>query len=108
MAGSFRALPKWLAGVGASTISEHLAALVDGGLLTAVAEGRHRYFRLATPAVSDALEALSLICPSTPGADAAAVDRGACGRRGPHLLRPPRRRAGVAVLDGALAADWFA
>jgi DNA-binding transcriptional ArsR family regulator len=96
-----------LAGVGASTISEHLAALVDGGLLTAVAEGRHRYFRLATPAVSDALEALSLICPTTPvrtlrqstAARADAVARTCYD----HLAGA----LGVAVLDGALAADWF-
>jgi DNA-binding transcriptional ArsR family regulator len=97
-----------LAGVGASTISEHLAVLVDGGLLTAVAAGRHRYFRLAGPAVSDALEALSLICPTTP----ARTLRQSTAARSDALARTCYDHLagalGVAVLDGAYATSWFA
>jgi DNA-binding transcriptional ArsR family regulator len=33
-----------VAGVGASTASENLAALTSGGLVTAASQGRHRYF----------------------------------------------------------------
>jgi DNA-binding transcriptional ArsR family regulator len=46
------------AGVTPQTASAHLARLVDGGLLTAEKQGRHRYFRLADPDVAQALEAL--------------------------------------------------
>jgi DNA-binding transcriptional ArsR family regulator len=96
-----------VAGVGASTISEHLAALVDGGLLTAVPAGRHRYFRLAGPAVSEALEALSLICPTTP----VRTLRQSTAARSDAVARTCYDHLagalGVAVLDGALSADWF-
>jgi DNA-binding transcriptional ArsR family regulator len=46
-----------------STASEHLARLVAGGLIIGERQGRHRYFRLADPAVAKAIEALSLIAP---------------------------------------------
>ncbi|MFF5128307.1 ArsR/SmtB family transcription factor [Streptomyces syringium] len=54
------------AGVGAPTVSAHLAKLVEGGLITAVRDGRHRYYRLRGPEVSTALEALALIAPPLP------------------------------------------
>lgn len=54
------------AGVAASTASEHLARLVDGGLLVAAVDGRHRYYDLAYAAVAEAVEALSLIAPQRP------------------------------------------
>ena len=48
------------------TTSSHLAKLVDAGLLVLERHGRHRYFRLAGPAIADALEALALISPHRP------------------------------------------
>ncbi|WP_068829283.1 ArsR/SmtB family transcription factor [Pseudomonas sp. BMS12] len=47
-----------LAGVSKSTMSTHLAKLLDAGLIAAVAQGRHRYFRLADADVAHLLEAL--------------------------------------------------
>src|SRR4051794_7514886 len=41
------------AGVAASTASEHLAKLVDGGLLVVEPHGRHRYYRIAGPEVGE-------------------------------------------------------
>ncbi|MGA8115472.1 MAG: helix-turn-helix domain-containing protein [Actinocatenispora sp.] len=55
-----------LAGVSPATASEHLARLRDGGLVTAVAAGRHRYYRLASEDVAHALEALAMISPARP------------------------------------------
>jgi DNA-binding transcriptional ArsR family regulator len=55
-----------VAGVRASTVSEHLTELVDGGLLTVIPAGRHRYYQLASTEVASALEALSMICPAVP------------------------------------------
>jgi DNA-binding transcriptional ArsR family regulator len=49
--------------VAPSTTSEHLARLVAGGLIVGERQGRYRYFRLADPAVADAIEALSAIAP---------------------------------------------
>ncbi|MFC4783723.1 ArsR/SmtB family transcription factor [Nocardioides sp. MAHUQ-72] len=55
-----------VAGVGRSTASEHLARLLEGGLVEVVAQGRHRYYRLAGPEVGAALEALSHVAPPRP------------------------------------------
>lgn len=50
-------------GVAPSTASSHLARLEAGGLVTIVKQGRHRYFRIATPEVAAAVEGLSVISP---------------------------------------------
>jgi DNA-binding transcriptional ArsR family regulator len=50
-------------GVSASTASTHLARLVNGGLVVAVNQGRHRYHRLGGPEVASALESLAALAP---------------------------------------------
>ncbi|MEU4834361.1 winged helix-turn-helix domain-containing protein [Streptosporangium sp. NPDC023615] len=47
------------AGVAASTASEHLSRLVEGGLLAQERRGRHRYVRLASPQVAQLVEDLT-------------------------------------------------
>jgi DNA-binding transcriptional ArsR family regulator len=49
-----------------STASEHLARLVAGGFLSSEKRGRHRYYRLADPAVAAAVEALAVVAPQPP------------------------------------------
>jgi DNA-binding transcriptional ArsR family regulator len=49
----------YTANISAQSASAHLMKLVDGGLLVAEAQGRHRYFRLANAQVADAIEALA-------------------------------------------------
>ncbi|HUQ75697.1 MAG TPA: helix-turn-helix transcriptional regulator [Burkholderiales bacterium] len=44
--------------ISAQSASAHLAKLTRGGLLLLEAQGRHRYFRLASPQVADAVETL--------------------------------------------------
>ena len=46
------------ANVSAQSASGHLARLVDGGLIVPEAQGRHRYFRIASAEVADAVESL--------------------------------------------------
>jgi DNA-binding transcriptional ArsR family regulator len=48
-----------------STASEHLAKLVQGGLLVAERHGRHRYYRLANDRIVPALEALAVAARPT-------------------------------------------
>jgi DNA-binding transcriptional ArsR family regulator len=52
-----------LAGVSRPTISEHLNLLVDGGLLTELRQGRHRYVKLAGPETAELLEGLAALAP---------------------------------------------
>ncbi|WP_085803834.1 ArsR/SmtB family transcription factor [Roseovarius albus] len=47
-----------VAGVSASTASEHLAQLLEGGFVTREKSGRHNYYRLASPQIAHALEQL--------------------------------------------------
>ena len=51
------------ANVSPSTASSHLARLVRGRLLSVVAQGRNRYYHIASPAVAQALESLMLLAP---------------------------------------------
>lgn len=96
------------AGVAASTASHHLAKLVDAGLITATARGRHKYFSLAGPRVGELIEAVARVAPAQP------ITSMRQGTRA-HAVRYARRcydhlagRLGVAVTDalrtqGALA-----
>lgn len=54
------------AGVAGSTASAHLGRLVDGGLLLVERQGRHRYFRLASGEVAQAVEGLMAIAAIGP------------------------------------------
>jgi DNA-binding transcriptional ArsR family regulator len=54
------------AGVAPPTASAHLRRLLDGGLVVVEPRGRHRLYRLAGPAVAEAMEALALIAPPRP------------------------------------------
>ncbi|MGD1878836.1 MAG: ArsR/SmtB family transcription factor [Kiloniellaceae bacterium] len=53
------------AGVTPQTASSHLAKLTGAGLIAVEKQGRHRYYRLAGPAVAEALEPRSHLTPNT-------------------------------------------
>ncbi|GED27712.1 transcriptional regulator [Brevibacillus agri] len=55
-----------LARITPQTASTHLAKLVEGGLLQSESHGRHRYYRLASPEVAHAMEALLTIANPVP------------------------------------------
>lgn len=50
-------------GMSASAASAHLTKLVDGDLLAVEHQGRHRYYRLKSPAVAEFLETMLTIAP---------------------------------------------
>lgn len=52
-----------IAGLSASTTSEHLRVLTDAGIVTVDQHGRNRYYRLTNSNVSHAIEALQAIAP---------------------------------------------
>ena len=51
------------ANVAPQTASAHLAKLVEGRLLRVEVQGRHRYYRLASPEIAAAIEALASVAP---------------------------------------------
>jgi DNA-binding transcriptional ArsR family regulator len=56
----------FVAGVGAPTASAHLAKLTEARLLSVVKQGRHRYYRLASPLVARMLEGINVVAAMTP------------------------------------------
>jgi DNA-binding transcriptional ArsR family regulator len=94
-----------LAGVAPSTASVHLTQLVAGGLLTEEHQGRHRYVRIASPAVAEMIE--DLAGRAAPGATAArslrAVSAATAMARGRICYDHLAGRLGVRLLD-AMAA----
>jgi DNA-binding transcriptional ArsR family regulator len=52
------------AGVTLPTASSHLAKLMEGGLLSVISEGRHRYYGLSGPQVASMLEAIMGVAAS--------------------------------------------
>ncbi|MBK1841312.1 helix-turn-helix transcriptional regulator [Azospirillum sp. YIM B02556] len=56
----------WHAGVGAPTTSGHLAKLSEAGLLAVERQGRHRYYRLASPDIAQVMESLMAVATAGP------------------------------------------
>jgi DNA-binding transcriptional ArsR family regulator len=56
----------YVAGVSPQTASGHLAKLADAKLLAVTKQGRHRYYRLATPLVGRMLESIMAVAADAP------------------------------------------
>lgn len=54
------------AGVSPQTTSGHLGKLAGANLIAGVKQGRHRYFRIATPQVAEMLEAIMAVVADAP------------------------------------------
>src|ERR1700730_11279393 len=73
------------------TASTHLAKLTDAGLVRVVREGRHRYFRLASPKSRRDDRGHRRPCARKQTAIPPGVASSTRALRGPNLLRPPGR-----------------
>jgi len=91
--------------VAPSTLSAHLARLVDGGLVTVEAAGRHRYFRLARPEVADAVEALARLAPARPVRSLRQGTHAEAIRRARTCYDHLAGRLGVALLDALVTGE---
>jgi len=88
------------AGVALPTASGHLAQLAGGGLLTVAKQGRHRYYRLAGPAVAHAVETLSDLAIQVLPSLRRVMPEDAPLRRARTCYDHLAGRLGVAVADG--------
>ncbi|KND58243.1 Transcriptional regulator, ArsR family [Candidatus Burkholderia verschuerenii] len=100
-----------IAGLSPSAASGHLARLTEGGLLALEVSGRHRYYRIATPDIAAAIEALANL------ARASAPQRQP--ERPPSAVPLEMRYArtcydhlagelAVRVFDGMITRNWLA
>lgn len=94
------------AGVAASTVSNHLAILLDHGLVTAQQQGRHRYYRLSGPDVEGVLEALARLAPRTPIASLRQHTRAQALRSARTCYRHLAGQLGVDLFRRMLRAGW--
>ncbi|MGH8862724.1 MAG: ArsR/SmtB family transcription factor [Jatrophihabitantaceae bacterium] len=90
-------------GVTASTASEHLARLVEAGLLDVERSGRHRYYRLADDRVAGAIEALSVLAPQRPVRSLRESTRAAAVRRARTCYDHLAGRLGVGITEALVA-----
>lgn len=93
-------------GVAPSTMSEHLARLVDGGLLVRERQGRHGYVRLAGPDAARFVEDLAARVSAPPPAPAGGLRAHSASRalaRGRTCYDHLAGRLGVAVTEAMTA-----
>ncbi|HKH34484.1 MAG TPA: winged helix-turn-helix domain-containing protein [Beijerinckiaceae bacterium] len=55
----------FLAGIAAPTASGHLSKLLDSRLVAVEPQGRHRYYRIASPLVAQMVETMSVVAGET-------------------------------------------
>lgn len=105
--------------VAQSTTSGHLAKLLEGKLVSVTSSGRHRYYRLASPAVADVLESLMTVAiegpprhrPKSPCSEAMARARTCydhlAGKLGVSLAEALSDRGLIVLKDeGSLITDF--
>jgi len=91
------------AGIAPSTASEHLRRLLEGRLVVCEQEGRERRYRLASPAVAEALEALARVAPRERVGSLRAANRTAALRHARTCYDHLAGALGVALTDALVA-----
>jgi DNA-binding transcriptional ArsR family regulator len=89
--------------VAPSTASEHLSRLREVGLVSAEASGRQRLYRLSSPEVAEALEALARLAAPEPASSLRAATRAEALRLARTCYDHLAGRVGVAVADALVA-----
>jgi DNA-binding transcriptional ArsR family regulator len=97
-----------LAGVSAATASFHLAKLLDGNMITAARQGRHRYYRLAGHEIAAALEAIGSISTALPVRSLRQSREAAALSEARTCYDHLAGRAGVGLLDAMLSRGLLA
>ena len=83
----------YAARVSPQTTSGHLGKLTEAGLLTPQKQGRHRYYRLASPLVGQMVEGILAVAGPDPQPRGYVARRRGVAHRA-HVLRPFGRTAG--------------
>jgi DNA-binding transcriptional ArsR family regulator len=93
------------AGITPQTASGHLARLATAGLVSVLKQGRHRYHRLASPAVARMMESIMQVASGTDATRPAPATgpRDAALRAGRTCYDHLAGRLGVALADGLAA-----
>jgi DNA-binding transcriptional ArsR family regulator len=97
----------WHSGVSAQTTSGHLAKLTDANLISMSRQGRHRYYRLASLEVAQAIEALMAVASFGPKRHRPVGPRDEALRRARTCYDHLAGRLGIAVADALASQDYL-
>lgn len=95
------------AGVTKQTASSHLAQLREGGLLAFESQGRHRYFRLSSEDVGQALESLMALSQARGGARTRTGPRDPALRHARACNNHLAGEVGVTLYGGLVRRRWL-
>ena len=87
------------AGTSSSLTSAHLARLLESGLVTARAQGRQRFYKIASAQIAESIEALLAIAPGRDAIGLTEVTRGKALQRARTCYDHLAGRLGVALAD---------
>jgi DNA-binding transcriptional ArsR family regulator len=97
-----------VAGVSPSGASAHLRRLREGGLVVDEVGGRNRFFRLASPELAEALEALARIAPPRAPGDLRTAEVGRALKRARTCYDHFAGELGVALTEALVERDLLA
>jgi DNA-binding transcriptional ArsR family regulator len=95
------------AGVSRPTTSAHLARLTQAGMLAVRTQGRHRYYRIASPEVGRLLESMAALAPDRPVRSLREGTRAAQLRTARTCYDHLAGRLGVSVMSALLDAGYL-
>ena len=93
----------WHSGVSPQTASGHLAKLSEARLIAMARQGRHRYYRLASPEVAQAIEALMAVASFSPKRHRPVGPRDEALRRARTCYDHLAGRLAIAIADALTA-----
>lgn len=95
----------WHSGVSAQTTSGHLAKLSEARLISMEKQGRHRYYRLASPEIAQAIEALMAVASFGPKRHRPVGPKDEALRRARTCYDHLAGRLGIALADALTSQD---
>lgn len=97
----------WHSGVSAQTTSGHLAKLSEANLIAMTKQGRHRYYRLASPEVAQAIEAMMALASFGPKRHRPVGPKDEALRKARTCYDHLAGRLGIALADALTAQDYL-
>jgi len=98
----------YAAGISAQSASNHLGKLVAGGLLRVRAQGRHRYYGLASTEVAHVLEGLSRVAPPVKSLETPRSPQARQLRAARTCYDHLAGQLGVALAEALVSGGWLA
>jgi DNA-binding transcriptional ArsR family regulator len=95
----------WHGGVSAQTTSGHLAKLSEANLIAMTKQGRHRYYRLASPEVAQAIEAMMALASFGPKRHRPVGPKDEALRKARTCYDHLAGRLGIAITDALTSRD---